>query len=147
VFLDKKELAEFLIKELRDVKHQILHKVKLEDLTFSQLQLLKSLYHHEGHPASFYAEHLHLVKPNMSKIVSQLVEKSWLERREDEKDKRIHLLYLLPEGRKVLEKNLKLFKKESLKIFDRLDDKDYQKLVFHFKEAFRILKKAEGKEK
>ncbi len=139
--MKQKELAEFLMEELRNLRHQIMRQVSLEGLSFQQFHFLKILLHHEGDAMSFYANHLKLSKPNFSKMVTLALEKSWVFRREDELDRRMVRLFLLPKGRELIRKNMDILHKESFRLLEKLDKEDQEALNYHLQEAFRVLKK------
>lgn len=68
------------------------------DLTFSQLKALILLAHHNALTVSDLARLLGTGKPATSILVHQLVQKSFVRRTEDERDRRRTLVRLTPRG-------------------------------------------------
>ncbi|CAN7315953.1 MarR family winged helix-turn-helix transcriptional regulator [Rhizobium sp. LjRoot258] len=74
------------------------------DIKTPHLDILINLYRFEGISQQELARKLLVGRSNMSMLLPQMEKRGLIERRSDEKDKRVLRLFLTPEGRDVTEK-------------------------------------------
>src|SRR6478735_1598475 len=74
------------------------------DIKTPHLDILINLYRFEGISQQELARKLLVGRSNMSMLLPQMEKRGLIERRGDEKDKRVLRLFLTPEGRNVTEK-------------------------------------------
>ena len=68
-------------------------------------------------------------KPSMSKMVATLMERGWLDREEDTKDRRRKPLYLTPAGRQVFEDVRKAARPDLIGVLETLDGEQRAQIV------------------
>ena len=68
-------------------------------------------------------------KPSMSKMVATLMERGWLDREEDPKDRRRKPLYLTPAGRQVYEDVRKAARPDLIGVLETLDGEQRAQIV------------------
>ncbi|CDM57891.1 DNA-binding MarR family transcriptional regulator [Rhizobium tibeticum] len=74
------------------------------DIKTPHLDILINLYRFEGISQQELARKLLVGRSNMSMLLPQMEKRGLIERRSDEKDKRVLRLFLTPEGRDVTQK-------------------------------------------
>ncbi|APO75038.1 MarR family transcriptional regulator protein [Rhizobium etli 8C-3] len=74
------------------------------DIKTPHLDILINLYRFEGISQQELARKLLVGRSNMSMLLPQMEKRGLIERRGDDKDKRVLRLYLTPEGRSVTER-------------------------------------------
>ena len=88
-------------------------------LTHSQFFLLVAILEEEGILPSMLAEKVDLDRPTTSGLLDRLERDGWIERRSDEKDRRILRIFLSTKGRGHRSKLLNLFHKTNRGFLDR----------------------------
>jgi len=97
--------AQFLVSALREViDARVLHEVAGEQLTQSQLQLLRLVSVKSDHSIGSLANHIGVSNPAVSKAVDRLVQRMFLRRTDREHDRRTIHLSLTTAGRKIMAK-------------------------------------------
>jgi len=74
------------------------------DITKEQWSLLICLLHQEGETQRFFADKTLRGKVSITKVVDSLAKRNLVERRPDEKDRRVKRIYLTREGKKIIPK-------------------------------------------
>ncbi|MBD3860260.1 MarR family transcriptional regulator [Bacillus sp. 28A-2] len=85
-------------------KHDLMSKVKPPDLTPLQYLILEQLAVSEPLTPSEIADCQHMSLPNVSRELKKLQEKQFIDRREDQEDKRKHVIMLSEKGRECMDK-------------------------------------------
>lgn len=98
---------------MMEFMEQALKRELNEELTVSQYKLLKLVARTEAETISDIASFLNISNAASSKAVDRLVRRDVLQRREDERDRRVMHLSLTPKGKRIL---------------DRYEDAQYQTL-------------------
>lgn len=80
-------------------KHDLMSKVKPSDLTTLQYLILEQLAVSEPLTPSQIADCQHMSLPNVSRELKKLHEKQFIDRQEDQDDKRKHVIMLSEKGR------------------------------------------------
>ena len=82
-----------------ELKHDLMSKVKPSDLTTLQYLILEQLAVSEPLTPSQIADCQHMSLPNVSRELKKLLEKQFIDRQEDQDDKRKHVIMLSEKGR------------------------------------------------
>lgn len=82
-----------------ELKHNMMSKVKLPELTPLQYLILEQLAVSEPLTPSDIADCQHMSLPNVSRELKKLHEKQFIDREEDRVDKRKHIIMLSDKGR------------------------------------------------
>jgi len=75
-------------------------------------------------------------KPNVTTLISKLIENGLAERSHDEKDRRVIYINITEKGKKVAYRRRKIVKEYMSKIFDQLDEDEIED-TFAAVEAYR----------
>ncbi|MEE9429890.1 MAG: MarR family transcriptional regulator [Melioribacteraceae bacterium] len=101
------------------------------DITKEQWSFLICLFHEEGETQSYFAEKTLRDKVSITKVLDGLVKRNLVERKPDQKDRRVKRIYLTNQGKKIIPK-LKTVALQSLdEAFDGIKKKDLE----NFKEV------------
>jgi DNA-binding MarR family transcriptional regulator len=107
--------------------------------SFHQMRLVGMLENDNGKPMKYFCEKLMIPKSNLTKVANRLIEEGLIERKRDEKDRRIINLYITEKGEEELDKH-KQFIKDNIKIkLKELSDEDIKKLISDFEDIEEIL--------
>jgi len=85
------------------VMHALLRKLMPENLTADQHETLCYIRERGTCTSSELADYFFVGKSSITAIVKRLVEKDWIERRPDEKDRRVTYLAVTPAGEQLIE--------------------------------------------
>ena len=107
-------------------------------LTMAQLQVLFHLFGSEGRPVGWLAEQMNVQPATMTGLTDRLVRQGLIEREADPSDRRIILLKLTDEGRRVVGETEPASEDYLGAIFDRMGDK----AVERFRRALAAFTKA-----
>lgn len=99
-----------------------------EDITTDQFTLLQFVEQHQSTTASEIAQYFGVGRSAITALVNRLVEKSLLERKRNEEDRRIIYLSLTDRGKLVVietEKQINRFLQQKLAYFDESEVEKY----------------------
>jgi DNA-binding MarR family transcriptional regulator len=91
---------------------------------FSQFMILAVLKFHPHCSQRTIAEERHLTEAAISRQVEGLMEKGWVVRQENPKNRREHMLELTFEGKEALKQGIAVMKKEIDKVFSVLQNEE-----------------------
>ncbi|WDV44246.1 MarR family winged helix-turn-helix transcriptional regulator [Clostridiaceae bacterium M8S5] len=94
-----------------------------------------------GRPMKFYCEKLMISKPNLSKMVNKAIEVGAIERKYDEKDRRVINLFVTEKGKEEIKKSRKLVREAILNNLNKLDEETIARFTKNLKEMIVILEK------
>ncbi|MFA5065890.1 MAG: MarR family transcriptional regulator [Dehalococcoidia bacterium] len=100
-----------------------------------QLRLLEGLIAGPMKPSEISRIHC-ISKPNVTTLISKLIENGLAERSHDEKDRRVIYINITEKGKKVAYRRRKIVKEYMSKIFDQLDEDEIED-TFAAVEAYR----------
>ena len=112
-----------------------------EEYTRHQIRLLHVINHDNGQPMKYYGEKLMISKPNMSSLVSKMIDENLLKRVSDENDRRIIKISITDNGKQILNNYRDILKNNVFKKISALNDEEIQKLNRNFKEIKEIFDK------
>lgn len=98
------------------------------DMTFSQCMILRSLQKNPACSQRCLAKCRDLTQAAVSRHVESLREKKWVQRKENAKNRREHILRLTPAGEKRLDAGLEIIQKRVDDAFGILSSTDRDKL-------------------
>lgn len=101
------------------------------DLTLPQFALLMQVSALGTIPMTEASEKLYLTKPAITNLVDRLEESAYLKRISHPKDRRVHLLQILPKGRKMVQEVQAGFLPILLKALAEFDSRE-QKIISRF---------------
>ncbi|GMQ58503.1 MarR family transcriptional regulator [Vallitalea sediminicola] len=136
----RERLIQCILKFFPLINKKLFKDIKYKN-SIHQMRLIGMVEHENGKPMKYFCEKLMIPKSNLTKVANRLIEEGLIERKTDEKDRRIINLYITEKGKEAVEKHKKVMK-ENLKIkLEKLDDEDIQKLIASFEEMETILDK------
>jgi DNA-binding MarR family transcriptional regulator len=95
----------------------------------------------DGLPMNVYGEKLCISKPNLTKLVHELVDKQWVKKEKSEEDKRVTRIYLTKRGREFLEAHYRRMKEQVIASTEKLTDEEVETLVVNFESIHHIFMK------
>lgn len=84
------------------IEERTMDKKNIPDLTIGELHLIEMVNRYNNKPMTLIANQLHITVGAMTICLNRLVQKGYLLRTRDEMDRRVILLSVTPEGKKVL---------------------------------------------
>ncbi|MFD1177476.1 MarR family winged helix-turn-helix transcriptional regulator [Paenibacillus puldeungensis] len=97
--------AASMISKIRDAVNKMivteLEKNGVADIAPSHGDILSLLYHSYGMPISVLAEKINRSQPTVTVLVNKLVRLGYVERKKDDKDKRVTLIRLTEKGESI----------------------------------------------
>jgi DNA-binding MarR family transcriptional regulator len=127
-----KELMEIFQKLPQDLKKFAPDKTNIGNkfgITGAQLMTLHFVKHNDNCKTSDIANFLSVSPPDTTRIVETLVKKGFVERINDENDRRIIRLIIKEEGRKVVENIKQELALSFLKILEKINEEDAKALL------------------
>ncbi|MCT4688724.1 MarR family winged helix-turn-helix transcriptional regulator [Vallitalea sp.] len=122
------------------INEKIFKDIKYKN-SLHQMRLIGMLEHNNGKPMKYFCEKLMIPKSNLTKVANRLIEEELIERKTDEKDRRIINLYITKKGKEELAKHKQVMK-ENIRIkLEKLSNEDIQRLISDFEEIELILNK------
>lgn len=100
-----------------------------QGITLPQFFLLKMVKAHDEMTVTQASRAMMVAVPTASRMIDNLCEKGWLERRKDPENRRVTRVRLTRRGRNILREMGDLQKKELLKLMDREDVKEIETFV------------------
>lgn len=120
---------------------KLLKKYKSSELKRTEFLLLNNLMMADGLPMNTYGEKLCISKPNLSKLVHELVDKQWVKKEKSEEDKRVTRIYITDQGRVFLQEHYKRMKEQVVASTEKLTDEEVETLVANFESIQQIFMK------
>ncbi|MCY7734368.1 MarR family transcriptional regulator [Bacillus safensis] len=108
-----------------ELKHNMMSKVKLPELTPLQYLILEQLAVSEPLTPSDIADCQHMSLPNVSRELKKLHEKQFIDREEDRVDKRKHIIMLSDKGRTCMNE---VFQHIERMLIDSLSSSDIEQM-------------------
>ncbi|PCK20459.1 transcriptional regulator [Bacillus pumilus] len=116
-------------------KHDLMNKVKPSDLTPLQYLILEQLAVSEPLTPSQIADCQHMSLPNVSRELKKLHEKQFIDRQEDQDDKRKHVIMLSEKGQACMNE---AFQQIESMLIDSLSPSDIEQMD-EIVQALRLL--------
>lgn len=105
--MNKPDLTDILVdwstEFLRLSMHEFTHSARTSGLSFPQLNVLMHLYYQGPSEVMNFADVMQVSHPGASQMVERMVQQGLVRRMETPEDRRVRLVYLTDEGRRVLE--------------------------------------------
>jgi DNA-binding MarR family transcriptional regulator len=112
-------------------------------LEAAQYRVLGVLMKSGSHPISEIGRALYISKPYMTVLIDSLMEKGWIERRNDPDDRRVILISITPGGKKHLRQAFEVYKTDVKILLAVLGSEDIEKLCSSLEKLQKIFKKLE----
>lgn len=136
----REELVEYIFNFM-PMFHRKIFKGVYHKNSMRHIQLVSLVDRNDGMPMKFYCKKLMISKPNLSKMVNKAIEEGLIERKNDEKDRRIIKLLITEKGKEILEIRKEDIKKAIYNNLKELNDADIKKLQKNFEEIQVIFDK------
>lgn len=105
------------------------------NLTLEQSAVLTHLYENEGISQKELAKHTLKDQANTTRILKRMLEKGFVTRINHEQDKRQNLIYLTPEGERLVEKMVPIFykaKSDVMRVLSNSETAELGQLLYRF---------------
>ncbi len=130
---------------LMPVYHKHIFRINRRDtgLEAAQYRVLGVLMKSGSNPISEIGRTLYISKPYMTVLIDSLMEKGWIERRNDPEDRRVILISITPGGKKHLRQAFEVYKTDVKKLLAGLGSEDIEKLCSSLENLQQIFEKLE----
>lgn len=145
--MKSKQLIEELYHIIPSINHKFFHELPKLDIPRQQLRLLHTISMHDGEPMKFFSEKMYISKPNLTKLVDQMIDQDMVVRGRSEKDRRIITLSITEQGKAELKKHWDMMKEKTSEIFEVFEDGERDEILDHFKAIKQLMEKIEIKDK
>lgn len=110
-------------------------KSKNIDLTREQWSVLAVLWKSDGCPQQVIADTTSRDKPSITRLIDNLVKEGYVERKSDENDRRLNLIFLTEKGKTIQAKVMEVVNDTIEKATDGLSEEQ----IFAVRDAFQIV--------
>jgi len=141
--MSKKQLAENIFAMVPILHRRVYSKIPKIGHSNRKLRLLHMVNHHRNRPMKQFSEKMYISKPNLSRLVDELINDGLIVRVQDDKDRRIVLLDITEEGKKVVNEKYQKITLELTKVFDVYTEEEVKELNMHFEAINTLLNKIE----
>lgn len=104
---ERLELADRLIENIPYIQRRVFSGIKKGDISRQKMNLLILVRNDNGMPMKYYIEKLKIKKSNFTKLSSDLIEKGYLERKINPKDRRSIILTITEKGKNIMSRERK----------------------------------------
>jgi DNA-binding MarR family transcriptional regulator len=125
-------LGKYITTISRYINYYINKKVDVYNININQAHILKYLYNNEGINQDELTKIMRSDKVTISKLLDGLVKEGYIEKRQNEKDKRVKNLYVTNKGKELkneIHSNFKKITKILSKDLDEHDNEIVRKLL------------------
>lgn len=139
--VERTKLAETVLHFIPSLNRRFFRMMPKFDFSKQQIGLLHMLTHNGHMPMKVFSDKMHISKPNLTKLVNHLIDEGLVIRSHSEKDRRIILLDITDEGKKVVDSHYKMMVEQVTEMFLVYDDDEIDQLGYHFAEINRLISK------
>jgi len=139
--VERRKLAETVINFIPSLNRRFFRLIPKFDVPKQQFVLLHILTHHGHMPMKVFSDKMHISKPNLTKLVNHLIEDGLVVRSHSEKDRRIILLDITEDGKRVVDLHYTMMIEEVTQMFEVYADNEIDELSHHFSEINRLISK------
>jgi DNA-binding MarR family transcriptional regulator len=123
------ELVEMVFNISRLVKGEMSYTNNLTHLSMLQIQTLIFLNYHKKTSMSDIAQKFRIELPSATSLINKLCEQKLVSRHEDEKDRRLVLITITPDGSNLLEQAIAERRKKLAKVLSYLSEAEKTQLL------------------
>lgn len=123
------ELVDLMFKTFRLMKEEMSFTNNLTHLSILQIQTLIFLKHNKKTSMGDVAEYFHIELPSATSLLNKLCDHKLVERHEDENDRRLVMISLTNEGKKLLQQAINQRRKKLEKTLSYLSGKEKNELL------------------
>ncbi len=145
--MDREQLAEYIFGFMPVLHRKLLKRRPKCVLPRQMMNVLHNINCHDGMPMKFYGKEMSISKPNMSKIVNDLMEKEYLTRGQDASDRRVITLNITDKGRETVKEHYDDLKSQIIESTQALSDEEIKALLDSFETIKKIFDKLEDHQK
>ena len=145
--MDRERLPEYIFAFMPVLHRKLLKRHPKCALPRQMMNVLHTVSFRDGMPMKFYGKQMSISKPNMSKIVNDLIERGFVTRGQDDKDRRIITLHITSKGRDAVNEHYNDLKSQIVESTSVLTDDEMKALLDSFETIKRIFDKLEDHQK
>jgi len=123
------ELVDLMFKTFRLMKDEMSFTNNLTHLSILQIQTLIFLKQNKKNSMSDIAQYFHIELPSATSLLNKLCDQKLVERYEDENDRRLVMISLTDEGKKLLQQAMNQRRKKLEKTLSYLSEKEKNELL------------------
>jgi DNA-binding MarR family transcriptional regulator len=112
------------------------------ELTSSQIKVLATFIDRECYTMTELSQILSVTLPTMTAMIDRLIQSGLVNRERDERDRRVVLVRLTGEGKKVISNLMEIRKQEIEKVLSMLDQKEVDNFLGSIESVAQLLTKA-----
>lgn len=131
--MDRKEgslrLLRILLRGSRSVTRSLEYNVEEQDVKFMEFAVLELLYHKGPHPTQEISSNILIANSSLTYVLNKLEDKGFLTRKPGEKDKRVSVVALTPEGETFIEGFFPIHQDFIVDLFSDLEDDELESLA------------------
>lgn len=142
--MSREELPDHILSIFPLFRHKLHRRHPKSVIPRQQMDVLHKIKFHPGKPMSFYCEKAVISRPNMTKVVNQLIDGGMVERKRDPDDRRIVTLDITEKGEKVVKAFFKDLKEQIYEATKVLSDEDVDALINSFVTIKTIFEKMDN---
>lgn len=143
--MNREKLPEYIFNFFPLLHKKLLRSRPTTVVTRQQMDLMHKIKFRPDKPMSYYGEKMLISKPNLSKLVNDLIEEGYLTRKRDENDRRVVTIHLTDEGHSLVEAFFKDMGNQIIESVKVLTDEEVNELVKSFDTIQRLFEKLETK--
>lgn len=143
--MNKDQLADNIFRFIPILHRKLLRKRRHINIPKQQMGILHALKDSDGKAMKHYSKEMAVSKSNMTKNVNELIERGFITRGTDPKDRRIITLHMTKRGKEFLDKNYAEIKEQIIESISVLSDEDVKKANESFEIIRTIFEKLENK--
>lgn len=142
--MSREELPDQIMEMFPLMRHKLFMRRPSYEIPRQQMDVLHKIKFHPGKTMSYYCEKTIISRPNMTKVVNQLIESGLVERERDPNDRRSVILNTTEKGEEVVEAFFKDLKDQIMESTMVLDDENIEALIHSFKTIRSIFEKLDN---
>lgn len=145
--MDREQLPEYIFGFMPILHRKLLKRHPKCVLPRQMMNVLHNVSYRDGMPMKFYGKEMSISKPNMSKIVNDLIDKEFLTRGHDDNDRRIITLNITVKGRQAVDEHYNDLKSQIIESTNKLSDDEIKDLLDSFETIKKIFDKLDDHQK
>lgn len=143
--MDREQLPEYIFGFMPILHRKLLKRHPKCILPRQMMNVLHNVSYRDGMPMKFYGRQMSISKPNMSKIVNDLIEREYLTRGQDSNDRRIITLNITDKGREAVNEHYRDLKSQIIENTSKLSDDEIKDLLDSFETIKKIFDKLDDR--
>ncbi len=142
--MSREMLPEYIFGFMPVLHRKLLKRRPHTELPRQKMNVLHKINFHDGRPMSYYCEEMIISKPNMTKLVNDLLERGMVTRGHDSEDRRVITIHITEKGREAVKTVFDDMKAQIVETTSVLSDEEINQLIDSFKTIKTIFEKLEN---